>query len=85
MRDGIRRRGVIPRFNRGVHIKPMLYRLLSPKYIILLCSAFLVLYFAAFPLMILIYESLLPGRYENYQKILSNKSYIIALIKQVKL
>ncbi|MBI3018444.1 MAG: iron ABC transporter permease, partial [Deltaproteobacteria bacterium] len=55
-------------------------KLKDPKTWILLISAALLLYFGAFPLLLLTFKSLLPTHIENYALILSKKSNWISLL-----
>jgi len=50
----------------------------SPKHLILFSSAALLLYFAAFPLLILVTKSFLPEHFGNYKLLISNKTYWIS-------
>lgn len=48
---------------------------LSPKILILLLASLFILYFCAFPLFILVFESVLPGHIGNYHLIFTSKTY----------
>ncbi len=60
-------------------------RLKDPKIWILFISATLLLYFGAFPLLLLVFKSFVPPHIENYALILSKKTNWISLFYTLEL